>query len=77
MGSLNRSIRRKQEVKKRKALKKGLKQVLEATAGMPTKCTLCSEPFSKESDPDAWYMNIKENKIVLTCPVCSQKSQKK
>lgn len=75
MGSFNRSLKRRKEVKKKKALKKGLRQVLNATAGMPTACTLCSAEFTNESDPEQWFMNIREEKIILTCPDCSPKKE--
>lgn len=74
MGSFNRAFKRRKEVKKRKALKKGLQQVLSATSGMPTSCTLCEESFTNESDPSEWFMNIQEKKIILTCPGCSKDS---
>ena len=71
MASFNRSIKRRKRVEEKKSLKKGLKSVLKATAGMPTKCTLCKEPFTDESDPTKWFMNVREEKIILTCPECS------
>lgn len=74
MSSFNRSLKRRQDVKKKKTLKKGLKHVLNATAGMPTSCTLCGDQFTQESDPDQWYMKIHSEKIVLTCPSCSSKN---
>ena len=73
MSSFNRAFKRRKEVKKRKALKKGLQHVLNVTAGMPTSCTLCEEIFTQESDPSEWFMNIHEEKIILTCPDCSPK----
>lgn len=72
MSSFNRAFKRRKEVKKRKALKKGLQQVLNATSGMPTFCTLCEEDFTNESDPSEWFMRIQENKIILTCPECNK-----
>ena len=71
MGSFNRALKRKQEVKKRKVLKKGLKQVLNATSGIPTSCTLCGEDFNKESNPDEWFVKMSDESITLTCPDCS------
>ena len=70
MSSASRAIKRKNELKKRKALKKGLNQVLRATSGIPSNCTLCSKDFDDNANPDEWYMRIQENNIILTCPEC-------
>ncbi len=70
MGSFEKSIKRKQLLEKRKRMKKGLKHVLNATLGMPTSCTLCNKPFSKEEDPAKWYCSVRANKVVLVCPSC-------
>ena len=71
MGSFNRSIKRKKEVKKKKALKKGLREVARAVGGMPSSCTMCEKKFDKEENPDEWFMSIKEGHFILTCPDCS------
>ena len=71
MASFAKSLRRKQNVKKKKSLKKGLKSVLKATAGMPTSCTICSAQFTNDSKPDEWFMRIADETITLTCPDCT------
>ena len=71
MSSLNRSIKRRNEVKKKKALKKGLKKVLNATAGIPSNCTTCNKKFDKEEDPSKWFMTIRDTGITLSCEKCA------
>ena len=70
MSSFGKSIQRKMAVKKKKSLKKGLRNVLKATAGMPTSCTLCSAAFKEDSKPDEWFMRLSDGTITLLCPDC-------
>lgn len=76
MGSFNRALKRKQAVKKKKALKKGLDHVMKAASGMPTSCTLCDLKFDDTAELDKWYMKMSDSHIVLTCPQCSENINK-
>lgn len=68
--SLKRAIRRKNQKKRKKSLIKGLKSALNATVGMPTRCSKCSESFDENSDPASWIVNFSNGNIQLMCPKC-------
>ena len=73
MGSLSRSIRRKQQLAEKKAAKKKLKKITTAVDKMPDYCSLCGNTMDKESMSENmdWYVEIDSaSNIKLTCPKC-------
>ena len=75
MGSLKRKMERKKALKKTKQSKKQLKQALNATLGMPTKCSGCSGDFDPHTDADTWMVTAYEDMIHLFCPSCYKEVQ--
>ena len=71
MGSLGRKIKRKQRMKAKKHNKKNLQRALNAFAGMPSECTMCSEKFDETSDPNLWFIDVKNEMVSLYCPSCN------
>ena len=71
MGSLGRKIVRKKNLKKSKEAKKNLKRALNATMGLPTKCSGCGAHFDPEKDSDTWMVFVEPDaEIVLNCTDC-------
>ena len=71
MGSLGRKISRKKALKEQKRAKKNLKRALNATMGMPTKCSSCSANFDPEIHSDTWMVFVEsEKEVVLNYPKC-------
>ena len=75
MGSLKRKMERKKLLKKSKKAKKKLKQALNATLGMPTKCSGCDADFDPHNDADTWMVSAYDDMINLFCPTCYNKIQ--
>ena len=71
MSSVKRQLKRNQEKKWRKRAKKGLKDAVKATAGLPTKCTQCRADFDLTQDADTWIVDLSSRNIQLLCPKCS------
>ena len=71
MSSLKRQLKRNQEKKWRKKAKKGLKDAVRASAGLPTKCTQCGADFDLVQDVDTWIVDLSPGNIQLLCPKCS------
>ena len=71
MSSLKRQLKRNQEKKWRKRAKKGFKDAINATAGLPTKCTQCQSEFDLARDADTWIVDLSPGSIQLLCPKCS------
>ncbi len=72
MGSLKRKINRKKQLKKDKESKKKLKQVLNATMGIPTKCSNCNASFDPIEDADTWIVTFHNENTSLFCPACNE-----
>ena len=76
MGSFDRKIRRQQE----KKAKKELKKVASLYLDLPEACLTCNKPFDKTSKEHANTWNIvvrkKEGKTNLYCPGCWANAQK-
>ena len=73
MGSLGRKLRRKNALKKKKALEKGLKTVTEKVESMPKICGVCSADFDKTDKEmiNQWRIAVYEDgRFHLTCPNC-------
>ena len=73
MGSLGRKIRRKNALKKKKALEKGLKSVTEKVEAMPKICGVCGDDFDKTDKEMAnqWRIAVYDDgQFHLTCPKC-------
>ena len=79
MGSLSRSIRRKQRLAEKKAAKKTLKKITAAVDKMPDYCSQCGITMDKTNMDDNmdWHIEIdKDANIKLTCPKCRGKNLK-
>jgi len=76
MGSLKRKIERKKNLKKVKESKKNLKKALNATMGIPTKCSSCSDNFDPVEDSDTWMVTVYDEIVELKCPKCYKKLPK-
>lgn len=74
MGSLKRKIQRKKRLKKEKESKKKLKQALNATMGIPTKCSKCSASFDPIEDADTWVVTLDDGQTSLFCPKCNEET---
>ena len=76
MGSFSRKIRREQE----KKAKKELKKIASSYLDLPESCLTCSKPFDKSSKEHVSTWNIvvrkKEGKTNLYCPECWTNAQK-
>lgn len=72
MGSFKKSLQRRQRVARMKAAKKGLKKVMNATAGIPSNCTKCNKKFDENEDPSKWHMRMSRSEIDLHCPECTE-----
>ena len=70
MGSLKRKLHRKKALKKTKKAKKDLKKALNATIGLPTKCSDCNTNFDPEKDADTWMVTVIDGNVRLNCPTC-------
>ena len=73
MGSVSRSIRRKQEKKNRKDLKKKMNEQLEIASNMPQSCAACNDVFDKTDQKmlDEWRIVMTPDiGIRLYCPNC-------
>tara|TARA_B100000131_G_scaffold246558_1_gene239530 strand:- start:110 stop:340 length:231 start_codon:yes stop_codon:yes gene_type:complete len=73
MGSLGRKIKRKKNLKKTKEAKKNLKRVLNATMGIPTKCSGCGANFDPHEHSDTWMVFVEDGaEVVLNCTECQE-----
>lgn len=75
MGSMSRSIRRKQRLAEKKAAKKKLKKITSAVDRMPDHCHKCGITMDKQNMGDNmdWYVEIDNaSHIKLTCPKCRE-----
>ena len=74
MGSLKRKIERKKRLKKDKSAKKNLKKALNATMGIPTKCSKCNASFDPIEDADTWVVTLYDGQTSLFCPTCNDET---
>ena len=76
MGSIERSIRRKQEKAKLKASRKEMKEKMGLNSLLPEECLSCLTPFDKSDKQmiDEWYMVVRRHpdSVNLYCPTCWQ-----
>ena len=68
----SRKLRRKQELKQRKAAKKAEKQISQALSSMPDKCDECATPFERGTKESLeWRIAVYDDGPVhLVCPGC-------
>lgn len=75
MGSIKRSIKRRQEKEKLKASKKEMKEKIGLFNLMADECLVCEKAFDKKDKKmvDEWYMVVRqvpEPQMNLYCPEC-------
>ena len=73
MGSINRQLKRKKQLEKRKQAKRKAKNVENQINSMPSKCAVCDSDFNT-TDRDMlnqWRIAVwDDGRIELTCPSC-------
>ena len=73
MGSLNRQLRRKKELREKKDGKKAVKQIENQVSSMPKICGVCNANFD-DTDREMlnqWRIAVwDDGRIELTCPDC-------
>ena len=77
MGSIGRSIKRRQEKANLKAAKKEMNEKMGLFSLMTDECLVCEAPFDKTNKKmvDEWYMVVRQNpkpSMNLYCPTCWQ-----
>jgi len=76
MSSIERKIKRQQKKTSQKKAKKGLQDAINATAGIPSKCTQCDLGFNMIADASTWIVDMTPKMIQLLCPKCAVKTLK-
>ena len=73
MGSLNRQLKRKKSLRKRKEAKKAVRQIENQVSSMPKICGVCDADFD-DTDKDMlnqWRIAVwDDGRVELTCPSC-------
>ncbi len=76
MGSIGRSIRRRQKKEKLKASRREMNKKMELASLLPEECLACEAPFDNTNKKmiDEWYMVVRRQPDIvnLYCPTCWQ-----
>ena len=73
MGSINRQMKRKKELRQRKEAKKAAKQMEDQISSMPKICGTCGADFDNTSKEmlNQWRIAVwDDGRVELTCPDC-------
>tara|TARA_B100000131_G_scaffold295127_1_gene311840 strand:- start:7046 stop:7300 length:255 start_codon:yes stop_codon:yes gene_type:complete len=74
MGSIGRTIRRRQEKAKLKESRKEMNEKVKLTSLLPQECLTCQKPFDNTDKKmiDEWYMVVHKSpsSVHLYCPEC-------
>ena len=74
MGSIGRSIRRRQEKAKLRSARKEMQEKIGLSGLLPEECLACEAPFDKTDEKmiNEWYMIVRQqpSTVNLYCPAC-------